>query len=438
MNITVYPLVWSITDKSQSFLGLTSEGQRKNFMLPKRESRYDRHQWGMFHWFEGNLNSDEFIISRIIERDSPKFKTAKVWRLPQGDVFHAEIQEEYKTTHFEADSINKLDLMLLAYIEAQEIDRLHTNQPFVMINKCLINYMIRYSKEIYTNDQIHTYCNALSCAPRELNNVKSIYPTLWKLGLPIPTNESISENTNANSERKHASPGEYRNVLSYNISNFYIEEMLKSTDEKICSMARIMENLNSIHRYFFTFWSVRLPEDVIKNIKERIQQYDPISIRGFEVEVTKPIEDPLAQKIESYDYIIQVGKFRRLIYHNSQFKSRCYATAFPYLRNLLEAITKNWYLGNKTLPLIPEKFTPEVVVVSKTVSPKYYLTVNLRKTCEENNIPTDKKIPCIQIQYEGKRIRDWPLIIYDPSKHEIDHNVYQKSIKRIYEDLENI
>lgn len=437
MHIVVYPLVWFISDKGQSFLGMTFEGERKCFSIPQRKSCYDRHQWGMFHWFEGNFceDSQEFIIERIVEKEPPQIKTGKVWSLLDKDGrFHAEIKEETGTTHFEASSISALDQMLLNYIEKYKLDRLYTNQPFVMINSQLISYMIYTQKEMVTTEQIRTYCNALSCTPRELNDYKAVYPTLWKLEIPLSTKE---EQNISNFQRKLPLPGEYRNLISYDISNLYIEEILKSNHHKIQYIGRIMSQLDITHRYYL-MRSIQLPSEVIKNIDNKIQQHNPVSISGFKIEVVKQIDDSTLKEIGSYDYVIQVSKSRRLIYHNEKFKKKGFCKPFPYLLKLLESITKNWYQGKKKLPSIPKKFFPEDVVVPQTVIERYYITPNLREVCEEYNIPTDVKVPCIRIRYDFQSSQYWPLNIYDPNQHQIAHDVYQKSIEKIYNELKSL
>ena len=300
MNVVVYPLVWSITNKQQSFLGLTSDNERKEFVLPLRKNSYDRHDWGMFNWFEGYINEkDEFIITSIVEKDPPQIKARKLIRYGKKD--NQRFVEIEGFPLYTADSFKELEDLILTDLEKYQIDRLFIPVSLTPFRNRLSKYFVYHGKELYTQDKITTYCNALSCMPSEFCYEKCIRPICYKLKIDVQ-----QDYIQTNFERKLPAAGEYRNVISYNISDIYVEELAKSEEERYRILADVLKVLHVSQRYSI-FAYVTFPPFVIINAKQRIQQFNPIMIRSFEIEVLEPIDDPCLKLYEKYDYIIQVN-----------------------------------------------------------------------------------------------------------------------------------
>ena len=427
MNLTVYPLIWTIHNKTHSFLGLTSDDQRKKFLLPLRKSRYDRHEWGMFHWFEGYINElNEFIITSIVERDPPQIKSLHFKYLHKGDKVLAEIGD---SLCYQADSFQELETMILTDLEKYQIDLLHVKQNNNPFSKELSKYTIHsYLKEPYTQEQIRTYCNLLSCTPYELDNFISVRPICYKLEI-----NSNTYNINVNFTDFRPLSGEYRNITVYNVTNIYIDELSK--DQKFSELADILKQLKA--RQLFLFLSyITLPQEILDKIKDRINAFNPIKANNFEIEVLEPIDNPCIEKVYCYDYIIQLSSFRRIMYNEGKVISKGFLNKPQFIHNLLEIIAKNWYIGNKELPPIPDNFAISDLVMNKMLRGNRF-----SELCKEHNIDTTNKIPCININ-------DWgfhcycPVELYngsDPSyKQRIHIEHYTGMIDNLYMLLGNI
>lgn len=428
MNELVYPLVWTINNTTYSFLGLTSDGQRKEFFLPFRRNRYDRHEWGMFNWFNGYFNEkDEFVITSIVEKDPPPIKSQKIINF--GNTF----MEIEGLPRYAADSIAELEDLILIDLEKHQIDRLDIPVLLTPFSNKLSKYFVQYHKEPFTQDQIVTYCNALSCMPSEFCNTRCIRPICHKLKIDVH-----QDYIQTNFERKLPTPGEYRDVIAYNVSDIYIDELSKSDEERYRILADVLKVLHIRQRYT-VLAHITLPISVILNVKQRIQEFNPIMIRCFEIEVLEPIDDPCVKLYEKYDYIIQVDRHRRISLYNDKVKSVGFKTKFAYIHTLLEIIIKNWYLGNKELPPIPDNFTIDEIVKDRKLFG--HVPDCLRELYIEHNLPFDKNIPCIRIK-NGDDHCFWPVEFYngcDPSSNQtIDNEYYHNAIERLYQCLRQI
>lgn len=422
MDIITYPLVWSIDNKSHSFIGITEDGARKEFILPLRKHKYDRHEWGTFNWFQGYVDDkNKFIITSIVKKEPPIIKSYKII---QHEKFLIEIEglQTYK-----AESIEELEALIIKDLEKHQIDRLYIDLISVSFSYKLSKYFAGYYKRCWSQETIATYCNALSCTPYEVYFLRSIYPTCHKLN--IKTNK---ENGQYNLGSKNLPAGEYRDVVSYNISNIYIDELSKSDDERYKKLADVLKIANIKHAYFFCFY-IEFPQLILDNIKTRIDSLNPIWHRGFEIEVLNPIDDPCAKVYEKYDYIIQINKHHRITLYNDKVKSRGYLTSIPYIKDLLEIIIRNWYLGNKELPPIPNYFSICEVVKNRKVLG--YMSDTLKELYIREKIPFNKSIPHIRLTSNCF----WPTIFYngsDPqSGQAIDVRYYQNCIEKFYQTL---
>jgi uncharacterized protein YlbG (UPF0298 family) len=447
MNINVYPLVWFISDASQRFLGLTDVGERKILSLPSQKSPYDRHKWGMFHWFSGQINeTNEITIEGIIEKNAPILTVAELWVFSKKNgTFKGVIEEQNIKTYFEANSIQDLDKDFLKYVRDHKIDRLLTCQSCCHVDSELMAYIVRvyfkesiiknYHKNAYEN-YIRNDCNVLNCTPGQIGNYESTYPTLYTLGLSFPILEEMNEFAKNNTKSVRAIKGEYRNIITYEISRIYIDEMIGSSHQNIQKIGKIMSKMNK-YKYLFMY-VISLPLDVIEKIHEKIDRYEFISRIGFEIEVTNNINEEWVKEVNRYDYIIQLTSYSRLIYHDGEIQTKGIPNMFPYLINLLEIITKNWHDGIKELPSIPTEFTINEISIPRRVLNYYSLTPNLREICDENNLSTNKKIDCIRIHYDFQMAIDYPVVLLNPNKHRIAHNFYQKKIQELYNILSSM
>ena len=429
MNVTVYPLVWTINKRKHSFLGLTSDNERKEFVLPIRKNRYDRHDWGMFHWFEGYINNkDEFIIISIIEKDPPPINALhfKYSRKNDKEPISTEIGDSLR---YQVNSFAELGNAILADLEKHQIDLLYIKQEMTPFSKELYKYTIHsYLKEPYTQEQIRTYCNLLSCTPYELDNRRSINSICYKSEIKVG-----AFNSDVNFMNIRPLPGEYRNITVYNISGIYIDELSK--DQKFSELANIMKQLRSRQLFLFISY-ITLPQSIIDKIKNRIDALNPIKICTFEIEVLEPIDNEFIKKVYCCDYIIQLNTFKRIIYNEGKVYSKGFLNKPPLIHNLLEIIVKKWYIGDRELPPIPNNFAISDFVVSKML--RGYSFVEL---CKEHNIDTTKKIPCI-------KIKDWEIFCYcpvelyngsDPAhKQSVHIEHYTNMINTLYMQLGNI
>jgi hypothetical protein len=224
-----------------------------------------------------------------------------------------------------------------------------------------------------------------------------------------------------NFERKNPTPGQYRNVIAYNVSDIYIDELFKSDEERYRILADIFKVLH-IRQRFMVLAHITLPISVILNIK----QFSPIMIRIFEIEILEPIDDPCVKLYEKYDYIIQFDKHRRVFLYNDKVKSIGFKTKFAYIHTLLEIIIKNSHLGNKELHPIPDCFAINEIVKERRQSG--HVPDCVRQLYIEHNLPLVKSIPCMRIKngdefYNG----------CDPSSDQIvDIKHYQDAIERLY------
>lgn len=432
MNELVYPLVWTINSITHSFLGLTSDGQRKEFILPFRRNRYDRHEWGMFNWFNGYFNEkDEFIITSIVEKDPPLIESRKIINF--GKKENIRFMEIEGLPRYTAGSTEELEILILSDLEKYQIDRLDIAVLSSPFSNKLSKYFVQYYKEPFTQDQIVTYCNALSCMPSEFYRGSCIRSICYKLKIEV--NKDYIQ---ANFERKLPTPGQYRNVISYNISDIYIDELSKSDEERYRILADLLKVLHVMQRFMFLA-HITLPISVILNVKQRIQQFNPIMIRSLEIEVLEPIDDPCVKLYEKYDYIIQVDKHRRVSLYNDKVKSIGFKTKFAYIHTLLEIIIKNWYIDNKELPPIPDSFTISEIVKERKLFG--HIPDCLRELYIEHNLPFDKNIPCIRIK-NGDDLCFWPVEFYngcDPSSNQTIYiKYYQDAIDRLYQCLREI
>ena len=103
---------------------------------------------------------------------------------------------------------------------------------------------------------------------------------------------------------------------------------------------------------------------------------------------------------------------------------------------MLEIIVKNWYVGQRELPPIPDNFAVSEIV--KDRKPVGHIPARLRELYIENNLPSDKGIPCIYIM-DHNDLCFWPVEFYngcDPgSNQNINIDYYQQVIQRLYLQL---